>query len=149
MGMPWSDFINAVGKVANTAAAPMQVPTSRLDGYSLGGMLGGSPNTMGSGATGGATGGAYGGAFSQSYIDGSNWVVSTGGSKATGTGTSGGNGGLSPTQTSTQGGVTPQSPFSFLSPVGGIQPTGGGGGSGNGTLILIGLAALAVYILRK
>lgn len=98
-------LINGGSKILSGALGqPATAPTApqRADGYALGGM-----------ASGGATGGAYGGAFSQANIDGSNWIVATGKSSAWADSLkSGGNGGLSPTQTMTgPGGVNPSSPF--------------------------------------
>lgn len=108
-------------------------PNQRADGYSLGGMAEGSNS-------GGATGGAYGGAWSQANIDGSNWTVSLGGGVATGGGTSGGNGGLSPTQTGSTGGVAPSSPFSFGS---GLDARGGM------DLLPLIAVAVAVYLFAR
>lgn len=100
-----SALINAGSNILGKAMGqPTSAPSApqRADGYALGGM-----------ASGGSTGGAYGGAFSQANIDGSNWTVATGKSTAWASGLkSGGNGGLSPTQTlSGPGGVNPGNPF--------------------------------------
>jgi hypothetical protein len=122
-----SAVLNAVKPVVPPA------PDQRADGYSMGGM---SDGTSSGGATGGATGGAYGGAWSQSFVDGSNWVVSLGKGVATNTGKSGDNGGFSPAQTNQGGGgVNPQSPFSFQSPLASV-----GSSSGLMPMILVGLA---------
>lgn len=128
------------GMSGPTSAPP---PPQRADGYAMGGYADShSPNEMSSGATGGATGGAYGGAYSQSTLDGSNWTVSTGKSNAVGGGTSGGNGGFSPSQNTSQGGVSPASPFTF----------GAGGGAaaqqGSNTLLLA-LAVVAILIWKR
>ncbi|MFL6675880.1 MAG: hypothetical protein ACJ8LG_21635 [Massilia sp.] len=117
--------------VAN-GGMPPPVP-QRADGYSLGGMLDGR-------STNATTSGAYGGAFSQANIDGSNWTVSTGRSQATGGGTSGGNGGLSPTQTNSQGGLSTPSPLSF---------DGLATGGANSGLLLVGLVVLAYLIMNR
>lgn len=124
------------GGSSKPAAAP--AGPQRADGYAIGGMLeSDSQNWMSSGATGGA----YGGAYNQSNFDGSNWTVATGGSKAIGGGTSGGNGGMSPVQTVSQGGVNPVAPFSFAG-----APLATNGGS---TMTLVLLAAVAYLALRK
>jgi hypothetical protein len=126
-----SSLIKALGGGGPASAPP---PPQRADGYAIGGMLEtASPNSSSSGTTGGA----YGGAFSQANVDGSNWTVSTGLSQAKGGGSSGGNGGLSPILTSSQGGVTPQS----------MNIPSGALGSGN--LMLIGLAVLAYLIVKR
>lgn len=120
-------------------------PPQRSDGYAMGGYAdSSSPNTMGSGATGGATGGAYGGAYSQSNVDGSNWVVSTGKSNAVGGGKSGENGGFAPSQSNAMGGVSPASPFNMGAGMSGV--TGQLGGS---PALLIGLALVALLILKR
>lgn len=130
-------------KGLNSGPAAAPPPPQRADGYAIGGQLdAASQNWMSSGATGGATGGAYGGAFSQANVDGSNWTVSTGKSTAVGGGTSGGNGGLSPTLTSSQGGVNPGTPFSFSPPLA-SNPVGGN------NLTLVGFAVLAYLIVKK
>lgn len=124
------------GGSSGPAAAP--VGPQRADGYAIGGMLDSqSPNVLSSGATGGA----YGGAYSQANIDGSNWVVSTGNGRSTGGGKSGGNGGLSPIQTISQGGIAPASPY-------GITGTQSLGAGSNNTMTLVLLAAVAYIFLK-
>lgn len=112
-----------------------QAPNQRADGYSMGGAADG---TSSGGASGGSTGGAYGGAWSQANTDGSNWTVSLGSGIATGGGRSGGNGGLSPTQSNTgAGGVTPQNPFAGGSPL------------SSGSMLPLVFVGLAVFMLMK
>lgn len=144
--------ISALAPAIKDAASGPPVPNQRSDGYSMGGMLDGrSSHDM----LNAATGGAYGGAFSQSYIDGSNWTVSTGNSKAIGGGTSGGNGGLSPTMSTYQGGIAPAAHTSVPSgPSGVFQPVIGQSGlgiaaGGDTTLILLGVGILAIILLRR
>lgn len=136
-----SSLLKSFGGGAGQNAQPKG--PQRADGYAIGGMVESeSPNWMSSGATGGATGGAYGGAYNQSNFDGSNWTVSTGGGHAIGGGTSGGNGGMSPVQQTSQGGVNPVSPFA----VPGSTPLATNGGS---TMTLVLLAAVAYLVLKK
>lgn len=116
-------------------------PSQRADGYAMGGM---SDGTSSGGSTGGSTGGAYGGAWSQANVDGSNWVVNMGSGTALGGGKSGGNGGVSPLQTMTgSGGVTPQSPFSFASPI------AAQGSRDGGMFMMLGLGLLAYLLFAK
>jgi hypothetical protein len=129
-----ADVLKTVG---TSGPADRPAGPQRADGYAMGGMLT-SPSS--NAFSSGATGGAYGGAWSQANIDGSNWVVATGNGRAVGGGTSGGNGGLSPTQTNSQSGMTPSNPFS----VGPVMP-----GQGNGTLLLLGAAALVYFIVGR
>lgn len=136
------------GQVLTEAVKEPPPPPQRADGYAIGGMLDGrSSNVLSSGATGGA----YGGAFSQSYIDGSNWTVSTGRSNAVGGGTSGGNGGLAPTLTSSQGGIAPAAAAAVPN---GPSPVFAGAavaslfGGGNGLALLLG-AGLIYMMLRR
>ncbi|MYM39657.1 hypothetical protein [Duganella qianjiadongensis] len=149
--MTIAGLINAgssILKGLGSNSGPTTTPSGpqKADGYAMGGYAdtSGSPNSMGSGATGGATGGAYGGAYSQSYLDGSNWAVSTGKSNATGGGKSGGNGGMSPIQSNATGGVSPASPFTFGS--GAVTPAGVAGNSSTG-LIVLAAAALLIWKL--
>ncbi len=124
-------------KALQPTAAP--APNQRADGYAMGATL---DSALQAGASGGATGGAYGGAWSQANVDGSNWTVSTKGGKATGGGTSGGNGGVSPVQTGMTGSVQP-SPFQFSAGL----PTANMGDTT--MLMMAAIAVLAVLVLKR
>lgn len=140
-----SGLIKSLSGPGVTTAPP---PPQRADGYALGGMIdSASPNAMSSGATGGATGGAYGGAYSQSMLDGSNWVVSTGKSNAVGGGTSGAKPIFSPAQSTSQGGVAPASPFSFGAGAG-MAAAGAGTQAISSTTMLL-VAAVVILIWKR
>lgn len=126
-------------KTMGAVSGPPPAPPQRADGYAMGGMLTApSSNAFSSGATGGA----YGGAWSQANIDGSNWTVSTGRATAVGGGTSGGNGGLTPTQTNSLTGLTPQVPALGIP---GVADQGGG----SGALVLVGILVLAYFTMKR
>ncbi len=132
---------SGVLKTLGSASSVAPPPPQRADGYALGGESGGSNS---GGSTGGSTGGAYGGAWGQSAVDGANWVVNFGSGAADGGGQSQGIGGLAPMQTNGgPAGVSPQSPFSQVSPgvVGGVA-------SGSGMMLVL-VAAAAYFALKR
>lgn len=123
--------------------APQTQPM-RADGYALGGTALGSNDGAATGTSySGAQGSAYGGAYSQANVDGSNWVVATGKSSAQGWGRSGENGGLNPMMNY----ETPKSPF--LQPAVALGAKAADSLQSSGSMLLIGLAILAVVIIKK
>jgi hypothetical protein len=138
----WASAFKTAGPVLQAAVTKPQAPPQRADGYAMGGMLDArSAHDM----TSGATGGAYGGAYSQSTVDGSNWTVSTGRSSAVGGGTSGGNGGLSPTLSTYQGGIVPAAMAEVPSGPSAVLSRGLAGGD----LTLLALAVGAYFLIRR
>ncbi len=134
--MTIAGLFQAGAGVLKTFAGPSSAPPppQRADGYALGGESSGSNS-------GGATGGAYGGAWGQSAVDGANWVVNFGSGAANGGGQSQGIAGMQPMQTNGgAAGVTPQSPFTQVSP--GVVGSAAMGGNG---LLILAVVALLIW----
>lgn len=145
--MPWGSMIGAAAgvlKAGIAADADAPAPNQTASGRSTGGFGEGR-------ASSGATGGAYGGAYSQSYIDGSNWIVNTGGGTMHAADIKSGTaGGFAPAQSM----AAPQNPFLGIAPTMagpslGQAMASGVNNAGSGHFLLIGLALLAYVLLHK
>lgn len=139
-----------VGKAidASRPGMSMQPLQQRSDGYAMGGYSDGANS-------GGATGGANGAANSTSFLDGSNWVVSTGKSTARADAQTSG---AKPTfSTDYPAMYAPQNPFLGMNPLRGdnILPSLGNriaettGALGSGNYLLIGLVLITIVMLKK